>query len=112
MAQPNPPPSQKPADSAPSWLTPQLFLMAGIGLVFIVLLVWTQPFTTLYYPPTHTPELATRTPLPPGAPTPFPIEYVQTDGQTDTIIVGAILLVLIVLLGIVSYILMSRHRRK
>jgi len=78
--------------------------MALIGLLFLVMLVWSEPFSNLYLHPTATQIAITSTPLPPGEPTHMPEKYIQTNEQTDTIIVGATLLVLIITGGTLSFI--------
>ncbi|MGD0707848.1 MAG: hypothetical protein ABSA51_05285 [Anaerolineaceae bacterium] len=108
------PPSEKSSSASKNtyWPTPQILIMAVIGLLFLVMLVWSEPFTDLYMRPhpTATQLAVTSTPLPPGVPTPLPEKYIQTNQQTDTIIIGATLLLLIILGGTMSFILRNRRR--
>jgi hypothetical protein len=105
-------PSETPSSASKNtyWATPQILIMVVIGLLFLVMLVWSEPFTDLYLHPTATQPAVTATPLLPGAPTPFPAKYVQTNEQTDTIIFGATLLVLIIIGGTLSFIIRNRQR--
>ncbi|HTX79671.1 MAG TPA: hypothetical protein VMC62_08385 [Longilinea sp.] len=104
------PSEESPSTDRPSLATPQILIMALIGLLFLVMLVWSEPFTDLYLHPTATQPVLTATPLPPGQPTPLPAQFIQTNEQTDTIIWGATLLVLIIIGGTMSFILRGRQR--
>jgi hypothetical protein len=106
------PSSEKsPAEDRANLATPQILIMALIGLLFLVMLVWSEPFSDLYLHPhlTATQPAITATPLPPGEPTPLPEKYIQTNEQTNTIIFGATLLVLIITGGTLSFILRKQR---
>lgn len=87
----------------PAWMTWQSVLVIGVILFFIVVMIWSEPLGKLVVSATHTPSHATPTPtVQPGTPTPIPEELRETPVQTNGIILGSVILVLIIVIGAVT----------
>jgi len=84
----------------PAWLSWQLFLVILVILIFVVVMIWSEPLANLIARPTLTTGMMKFTPtVEPGTPTPIPAELLESDTQTNGIILGAIILVLIIVIG-------------
>ncbi len=122
----SPSPSRRPAGFLPHWLNPTLLFVILTLLVFTGMLAWTPPLpsfaqqstatgtATATLAPTAAPQdagaigatpavevLATAAPeaRPTRTPTPIPEEWLTNEKETDGVIFGGIVLVLIVVGG-------------
>lgn len=87
----------------PAWLSWQFVLVIAVILFFIGVMIWSEPLGKLLVTATKTPSSATLTPtVKPGTPTPIPDELKESPSQTNGIILGSVILVLIIIIGAVS----------
>lgn len=94
----------------PTWITWQSFLVILVIVVFIVVMIWSEPLSKLLTAPTKTLSPLRYTPtVKPGTPTPIPVELQESPSQTNGIILGGVILVLIIVIGAVSRMLMHRN---
>jgi hypothetical protein len=97
----------------PGWLTWQSFLVIAVVVFFVVVMIWSEPLGKLFAPATKTPSTIRFTPtVKPGTPTPIPAELLESATQTNGIILGSVILVLIIVIGAVSRMLIHRNKRK
>lgn len=93
----------------PGWISWQSVLVVVVILFFIGVMIWSEPIGKLLTTATKTPSRATLTPtVQPGTPTPIPEELRESPTQTNGIILGSIILVLIIIIGAVSRMLFHR----
>jgi hypothetical protein len=98
----------------PGWLTWQSFLVILVIVLFVVVMIWSEPLAKIISPrATATSSIIRITPtVKPGTPTPIPEELLESDTQTNGIILGAVILVLIVVIGAVSRMIFHGRNRK
>lgn len=97
----------------PAWITWQSFLVILVIVFFVVVMIWSEPLSKLITTPTKTLSPWRYTPtVKPGTPTPIPVELQESPSQTNGIILGGVILVLIIVIGAVSRMLMHRPGRK
>jgi len=92
------------------WLTLQVFLMFVVALLFLVLIIWSEPISRIMLP--VTPSLSANSTLPTpaaGTTTEIPLEYRQNALQTNINVIGAGLMVLIIVVGTLTHL---AYRRK
>lgn len=96
------------AHKVPGWLNFQSLILILVLVIFLSIFLWSDPIANLILPPTATSARMLLTPtILPGTPTPLPPEYIQTD-QTNSVVLGGIVLVLIVIGGTLSIIMRKR----
>ncbi len=94
----------------PGWLTIQVVIVAAVALLFISMMIWNESIVSLFIKPTSTPMAITISPaVQPGTPTPLPGEWAESSQQTNGIIFGSIIMVLIIVISVVSMMLRKRN---
>lgn len=84
----------------PRWLTLQTVLMGCVLLFFLVVIMWSEPIAHLFFPPAPTLSIMRTPTVLPGTPTAIPLELVASSDQTNSIIMGSVVLVLIIVGGV------------
>lgn len=94
----------------PKWLTVQLVIVVVVLLLFIAIVIWNEALGSLFIKTPAASLAGTKTPaLRPGTPTPLSGEWLETSRQTNGIIFGSIIMVLIIVISVVT--LMVRKDR-
>jgi hypothetical protein len=94
----------------PGWLTIQVVIVGLVALLFIAMMIWNEPIVSLFIKPTSTPLVITIVPtVQPGTPTPLPEEWVESSQQTNGIIFGGSIMILIIVISVVSLMLRNRN---
>jgi hypothetical protein len=93
------------------WITLQGFLMVVVGLFFLALIIWSGPITKMIFPTTPFSATVNLTTTPVAQPTSsIPLEYHQDMRDTIINILGAVLVLLIIIIGTLTH--MTYRRKK
>jgi hypothetical protein len=84
----------------PKWLNIQTVLMGCVLLFFLIVIMWSEPIAHIFFPPAPTLSIARTPTVLPGTPTAIPLELVASSDQTNSIIMGSVILVLIIIGGV------------
>jgi hypothetical protein len=86
----------------PGWLTFQLAIVVIVALLFLAIMIWNEALASFFFKRTAVPQAGTLTPtVEPGTPTPLPLEWLESSQQTNGIIFGSIIMVLIIVVSVV-----------
>ncbi len=90
----------------PKWLTVQLVIVVVVLLLFIAIMIWNEALVSLFIKTPGASLAGTKTPeLNSGTPTPLSGEWLETSQQTNGIIFGSIIMVLIIVISVVTLML-------
>ncbi len=88
-----------------------ILLMFLVVALFTVVIIWSEPITNMLIRPTATSDmLLTITPTGLDVPTGLPEEVLESPAQTNGIMIGAVVLVLIILISTVVRIIPKKKK--
>ncbi|HWQ46952.1 MAG TPA: hypothetical protein VN376_08800 [Longilinea sp.] len=94
--------SERISQKRPKWFNLQTILMSGVILFFLIVILWSEPIAHLFFPPAPTLPISVTLTVLPGTPTAIPDELIASSDQTNSIILGSVVLVLIIVGGVIG----------
>lgn len=93
----------------PRWINLQNLVFASVIIAFIIIIIWSEDISHFFEAirlsdVQTTPTLTTL----PGTPTPLPAEWMASAEQTNGIVFGAVIIVLLIIAGTVGIIIRDR----
>jgi hypothetical protein len=96
----------------PSWVNLQNLLFTSVILAFIIIIIWSEDISHFFEAIRLSDVQTTLTPtILPGTPTPLPPEWLASAQQTNGIIVGAVIIVMLIIAGTMAIILRDRAKQ-
>jgi hypothetical protein len=96
----------------PSWVNLQNLVFTSVILAFIIIIIWSEDISHFFEAIRLSDVQATATPsILPGTPTPLSPEWLASAQQTNGIIVGAVIIVLLIIAGTVGIILRDNAKQ-
>lgn len=84
----------------PDWINLQNLVFATVITAFIIIIIWSEDISHFFEAIRLNDVQTTPTPsILPGTPTPLPAEWLASAQQTNGIIVGAVIIVLLIIAG-------------
>ena len=84
----------------PRWVNLQNLVFASVIIAFIIIIIWSEDISHFFEAIRLNDVQTTPTPsLLPGTPTPLPAEWLASAQQTNGIIFGAVIIVLLIIAG-------------
>jgi hypothetical protein len=96
----------------PSWVNLQNLVFTSVILAFIIIIIWSEDISHFFEVIRLSDVQTSATPsILPGTPTPLPAEWLASAQQTNGIIVGAVIIVLLIIAGTVGIILRDNAKQ-
>ena len=84
----------------PRWINLQNLAFASVVIAFIIIIIWSEDISHFFEEIRLNDVQTTPTPsILPGTPTPLPAEWLASAQQTNGIIFGAVIIVLLIIAG-------------
>ena len=94
----------------PRWINLQNLVFASVITAFIIIIIWSEDISHFFEEIRLSDVQTTSAPkILPGTPTPFPEEWLASAKQTNGIIFGAVIIVLLIIASTVSIIIRDRN---
>ena len=95
----------------PTWLNFQNLLFLIVILVFLVIIIWSDPLSQyLQQSDVDSNEILITSTTLPGTPTPLPEEWTTSSEQTDGVIMGAVVIIIAITAGAAVILLRDREK--
>ena len=96
----------------PSWVNLQNLVFTSVILAFIIIIIWSEDISHFFEAIRLSDVQITVTPtILPGTPTPLPAEWLASAQQTNGIIFGAVIIVILIIAGTVGIILRDNAKQ-
>jgi hypothetical protein len=103
---------KKIRNKLPSWVNLQNLVFTSVILAFIIIILWSEDISHFFESIRLSDVQTSTTPtILPGTPTPLPPEWLASAQQTNGIIVGAVIIVLLIIAGTLAIIVRDRAKQ-
>ena len=93
----------------PRWINLQNLVFASVIIAFIIIIIWSEDISHFFETIRLNDVQTTPTPtILPGTPTPVPAEWLASAQQTNGIIFGAVIIILLIIAGTLGIIIRDR----
>lgn len=95
----------------PRWINLQNFVFASVIIAFIIIIIWSEDISHFFEAIRLNDVQTTPTPsILPGTPTPLPAEWLASAQQTNGIIFGAVIIILLIIAGTAGIIIRDNSK--
>jgi hypothetical protein len=95
----------------PHWINLQNLVFSSVIIAFIIIIIWSEDISHFVEAIRLTDVQATPIPsILPGTPTPLPDEWLASAQQTNGIIIGAVIIILLIIAGTVGIIIRDNKK--